>query len=68
MDSFPLGIGRKISVRYRRRDSGRFFSWRKEYDDWYWAAKDFYNLKNSCTRNEVIAVEFTVFVDLESMD
>ena len=67
-DSYPLGIGWKISVKYRRFENERYFSWKIVYDDWYSASKEFYGFKNSCIRNHVVAVEFNVFVDLDSMD
>ena len=67
-DSYPLGIGRKNLVKYRRFENERNFSWKFLYDDWYSASKEFYGFKNSCIRKNVVAVEFNVFVDLDSMD
>ena len=67
-DPCPLGIGRKILVKYRRFVDERPWSWKNVYDDWYSASKEFYGFKNSCVRNHVVSVEFQVFVDLDSMD
>ena len=68
--TIPPGIplGYKIRVRYRSQETDQYLGWKRDYDSWRTASLEFYNLKNSLSRHDIIRVEFELVVYLNEMD